>query len=518
MYSISHFKKVAKPHKTMNIRLVWTLESAKKEALKYKYFVDFRKKSSGCCTACYRNGWMAEVISHMIKKDRKVIFTFSYCKKTASNYKKISHFRKKHSACYRFCESKGWDKKIFAHMTKIVKWDKEKAIKCAKKYKTHADFCKNESGAYSWLLKNKMSVKHLYPQPKRCWTFTEALLVTRKVKNQSEFKARHYVCYNFCKNKKWLKKLFPDFFAPTWTYTECKEIAKTCHNKHAFIKKSSGAYQYSVKMGWLNSICRHMKIRGYSLQECKKEARKYNTRGDFQKYNHKVYMGALRRGWIEEICKHMTSGHLKWTIQKCSKEALKYQTKIDFKEKSPRAYSSAIRNGWLPKISKHMTVLHKNWTKELCLKEAQKYKTRWIFQVKNPQAYASARNNGWLEEVCKHMPKFSKHDRHEENVAQPKVQRELKKMGLLVQKEKRITKISRVDFLCKNHKKEIILIEVKSDLKRHTKNDIQKQISRYKKEGKLKYGNLYRGTFLISNKYGISITDLKKILIQKSFL
>jgi RecB family endonuclease NucS len=67
-----------------------------------------------------------------------------------------------------------------------------------------------------------------------------------------------------------------------------------------------------------------------------------------------------------------------------------------------------------------------------------------------------------------------------------------------------------VDFLVTNKKGRKVIIEVKSDKKKHTKNDLTEQISRYQTDGKKKFGNLYAKTFLVSlnGRYGLTLKEM----------
>lgn len=111
-------------------------------------------------------------------------------------------------------------------------------------------------------------------------------------------------------------------------------------------------------------------------------------------------------------------------------------------------------------------------------------------------------------------------DNHEKQVVQPKFKSFLEKLGGRVDCEVIISKKSRVDFVYTNSKGRKIIIEVKSDIKRHSKGCLETQISRYKQEGKKKYGNKYLGTFLVSEKgtYGYSMKELKTLLINRDLL
>lgn len=109
---------------------------------------------------------------------------------------------------------------------------------------------------------------------------------------------------------------------------------------------------------------------------------------------------------------------------------------------------------------------------------------------------------------------------HEVNVVQPQINKALKKLGFKVKKEVYLSKKSRIDFLCTNKQGKKIIIEVKSDIKRHDSKNLTEQISRYKTEGKKKFGKEYAGTFLVSLKgrYGYSIKELPLVLKAKGLV
>lgn len=95
-------------------------------------------------------------------------------------------------------------------------------------------------------------------------------------------------------------------------------------------------------------------------------------------------------------------------------------------------------------------------------------------------------------------------DRHEENVTQPKILKSLKRLGFKVDREVRLSPCSRVDLVATNKNGDKFLIEVKDDPSESgthwTTSKIKNQHSRYKKFGKLKYGNKYKATFVVSPK------------------
>ena len=82
----------------------WNYESCRIEALKYSTKNELRNKNQGCYNAARKNGFLDQICSNMISGK--------------------------------------------------LKWDKNKIIEAAKKFKNRIEFKKNKQGAYSDELKN----------------------------------------------------------------------------------------------------------------------------------------------------------------------------------------------------------------------------------------------------------------------------------------------------------------------------------------------------------------------------
>lgn len=54
----------------MKPRNYWTKERCREEALKYKNKKEYRNGNNGSYNAAYRKGWLNDVCSHMVKKNK----------------------------------------------------------------------------------------------------------------------------------------------------------------------------------------------------------------------------------------------------------------------------------------------------------------------------------------------------------------------------------------------------------------------------------------------------------------
>lgn len=159
----------------------WTFECCKEEALKYKDKTEFKKYSGSAYTIAYKNGWLNEICSHMIKiRKGKHYWTFELCHIEALKFDNRSDFQKKSGGAYDFAARNNWLDKICSHMNYLRKpnnyWTFELIKLEALKYNKISDFMKKSSGAYESALKNdwlKEISLHMYKinKPNDYWTY-----------------------------------------------------------------------------------------------------------------------------------------------------------------------------------------------------------------------------------------------------------------------------------------------------------------------------------------------------------
>jgi hypothetical protein len=320
---------------------------------------EFRKKYKSAYTACYRNGWLNDIIGTSYKP--RGYWTKEKCHEYALKYKTKKEF--KNSYPYRIALKNKWIDDICGHM--IVMGNKTK--RCIYVYEF------DDNSAYIGLTfnVNYRKKEHIKSGP-----------IHKHIYETNSF-------FNF-------KKL-----------TNYIDIEKAKELENIYIEKYN-------KKGW--NILNKIKgggiggIKKWDFETCQIEALKYKTKKEFKKNNRGAHSAASRNGWMEKITSHMIQtkkpkGY--WTKEKCHDEALKYKTRNDFFKGSSGVYNISRRNKWLDSICSHMTnkkYKKKNyWTKERCHDEALKYKTRKEFKQNNSSAYSISSNNKWLNEITSHM-------------------------------------------------------------------------------------------------------------------
>lgn len=339
----------------------WSKHKVANIALKYKYRSEFREHDINAYSAASKHGWLNEVCSHMDYKCsniKRYVYVFEFndyntayigltynldnreARHNSDIRSPIHKFLKKHNLSKKDYyikvighyksqnagdveqktiveyETNGW---ITLNTHKggslggnVLKWNKEKVMESAKKYKTKSDFCLHNRGAYASAKKYGWfdeATKHMIP--------TRKLMLGHGQK---------------------------------WTLEKVRKAAKKYNHKYDFQLNSSNEYQAARRNGWFEEVTKHMTRPinhnfKWTKQRVHKEALKYNTKQDLLKSDSKLYSVARKRGWFDDVTSHMITK--KEIIQK---EALKYKSRGEFCKGNGNAYRTAWRNGWLSEI------------------------------------------------------------------------------------------------------------------------------------------------------------------------
>ena len=94
------------------------IENCKEDAVEYKTRSDFKKGNRGAYKACWRNGWLDEVCSHMeqIRKPDGYWEVKENCKEESLKYKTRSEFCEGNRGAYKACRRNGWMDEVCSHM------------------------------------------------------------------------------------------------------------------------------------------------------------------------------------------------------------------------------------------------------------------------------------------------------------------------------------------------------------------------------------------------------------------
>lgn len=150
----------------------WNYEATKEESKKYTTRGEFEKKSPSAYHAARKNKWL-DNFTWLIACDKgKRIWTEDSARQEALKYKTKADFRKysggAHAAAQKSGWIKGYDWFVSGHDVRADRdrvWTYEKTKQEAQKYTGRSKFCKGNGSAYSAALKNKW-LDEFFPKQK----------------------------------------------------------------------------------------------------------------------------------------------------------------------------------------------------------------------------------------------------------------------------------------------------------------------------------------------------------------
>ena len=393
----------------------WNLETCFEEAKKYKTKVEFEKGNNGAYQAAIKNKWMI----YFTWLEPSFKWTLDACVLEAKNYDSLSDFRKAKPNAYNYAvkhnliQSLSWLK---LKRKPNGYWTYQICSQEAKKYKTKAEFKKNNPQAHAaaerndWLddwfnnehfnILGKVDCVYCYLFEEHKTIYVGRTLMRRKTSRDREhlYIGERDAVYKFAKK---MKCAIPPMtiLEENLTITEGQEREEYWRQKYAndgysILNKAATG----IGKGSLGSLDNGK----WNKTACYLEAKKYSYLRDFETYSASACMAARRNGWLKEYDWLTQLWQPRWNKEECEKEARKYSTRKAFQKGSKGAYKKALEKGWIDGYTWmpiRNSVPHKYWDNyQNCYNEAKKYKTRSEFQHGCQGAYDKARINNWLRD------------------------------------------------------------------------------------------------------------------------
>lgn len=281
----------------------------------------------------------------------------------------MHEFTKNYNAVYKVCVKNGWVDEVLGHLIRLKKpnnyWDKEKCHTEALKYKTKTDFINNSKGSYNSALKygwlddicsHMKELGSIYKRYNYIYEFEDNHVY---IGLTCDINRRNFEHHNF-KNSPVFKHINKTGLTPKLIIDELKQVEKSKEIEIRTIKqyKENGWVLLNKSKG--GGIGSGVKTK-WNEKLCHEEALKYKSRLEFQKKSHTAYKFCLKHKILDLVCSHMIKKrkeniriYKKWDLMSCHKEALKYKSKTEFYKNSQNAYSYSIRNNFIDEICSHM--------------------------------------------------------------------------------------------------------------------------------------------------------------------
>lgn len=145
------------------MRKVWTYETCREEALKYKLRTEFMKNCPGAYNFARTNRWLDKFFDKPPVK--KSAWTESSCREEAKKYMTRTEFKKGCASAYAQASKLGWLKEYdwFVHPEPHnKKWTYETCMEEARKYKSITEFHKGCNRAYAVARQNNWMKEYVW--------------------------------------------------------------------------------------------------------------------------------------------------------------------------------------------------------------------------------------------------------------------------------------------------------------------------------------------------------------------
>ncbi len=345
----------------------WTYDKCKEEALKYSSKNEFKTKNTSAYRASIKNIWLNEICKHMLSTyEVKLKWTYDKCKEEALKYSSKNEFKKSRGSAYNSAYTNKWLDDICSHMIEVYRpknyWTKENCKEEALKYNNRLDFKLKSNVAYVKSIK----LKCLSDITSHMKIYTKQIDLTKencqeealKYTNKTEFYKKSSIFYKKSLKNNWLD-----------------EICTHMILKGNILKRCIYCYEFSdnnVYIGLTYNIeNRHNRHINSKLSSVNKHINKTKLTPNLIKLTEYipvndasilegVYIKEYKKNGWEILNKCKTGGIggniIKWTKEKCQEEALKYSSRSEFSRGNGSAYAASNRNKWLDIICSHMIV------------------------------------------------------------------------------------------------------------------------------------------------------------------
>lgn len=204
-----------------------------------------------------------------------------------------------------------------------------------------------------------------YEKKKRnYWTKEKCAEEALKYKTQAEWAKNNSASHSQAYDRGWMEEccIHMDKVI-SWTPELVLNEVKKYKRIGTFTKKCSGGYKAMIRFGLLEECRKYFeeakKPNGYwTSGKCIENAKKYNTISEWINNDAVAYQNARKNGSFEKCIKHMTKLEFKskpkWTLEKCKEDALNYNTITEWNKLGRKSYRVAQKNNWLEECTTHM--------------------------------------------------------------------------------------------------------------------------------------------------------------------
>lgn len=290
----------------------WTKEKCQEAALNCNHKKEFCKKYPSAYGASYVNNWIIEICSHMTCVDKvSGYWNKEKCQEVSFECENRNQFNKKYRSAYNSAYRNNWLDEICSHMIKQEQlpanyWSKEKCEEVASQCQMRSEFCKKYRTAYDKSLKNDW-LDEICSHMKICGNSHHRLIYLFEFNDNNVYIGLTYNYENRCN-----EHLITDKSSSVYKHIEKTGLEPT-------YKKLTDYIDIENAMSLEKYYIIHYKELGYKIlnktkggeyggaylkwnyNNCKKEAKKYKTVKEFRINKRSAYEKSKKEGWLSEF-------------------------------------------------------------------------------------------------------------------------------------------------------------------------------------------------------------------------
>lgn len=250
---------------------------------------------------------------------RKTRYTVEQCFEEAKKFDRRAKFFKGNQCAYAMLQRAGLLNEACGHMQisdlySLVRWTKDTVFTEALKYKSRAEFKRENQGAYGYALKNNIlhiACAHMR-SGQNIWHMFEIMAVALKYTDQRDFMRQEKSAYNYVNKHKLDKIVFSHMNRNRNVWTKELVLAEAAKHqtRSMFFAMASGAYKHALANNYVDEVFAHMDIkkRDHTKEGVMEIAQQFQTRTEFQCGDGGAYVFARVNGFLDEACAHMLQG------------------------------------------------------------------------------------------------------------------------------------------------------------------------------------------------------------------
>lgn len=187
----------------------WTYEKCRSEAKKYKTRKEFKDNCNGGFQAADSKGWLGEICGHMTYL-RKPSYSFKDLEKEANKFSTRAKFCSESSAAFQAAKRRGILDVLCSHMKKKqqMRRTNKELLDILAAYNSKVKLQREKKGVYLALMRRGLLAKAFPKSTNELWSLEKIIKLAKRYKTSADFRKNNKKAYAAAVNRGWLPELY----------------------------------------------------------------------------------------------------------------------------------------------------------------------------------------------------------------------------------------------------------------------------------------------------------------------